>query len=62
MAPVLIGPPPQSERKYPGIAANPFASALFQALVPEIGADFRGGSKALKKVKFAMCRGFGRWS
>jgi hypothetical protein len=28
-------------------------------LAPEIGADFRSGSKALQKVKFATCRAFG---
>lgn len=52
----------ESEAESGEIPANPFASARFRALVPEIGADFRGGWKCLQKVKFAMCRDFGRWS
>jgi len=44
------------------IAANPFASARFQALVPEIGADFGGGSRALQKAKLPTCSHFLRWS
>jgi hypothetical protein len=53
--------PKESEAESPAIAGNPFASARFQALVPEMEHIFSGGWKCPEKAKHPLCRGFWRW-
>lgn len=53
---------PKSNGESTAIAANPFESPRFRALVPEMERKFSGGWKASAKAEIPTCRDFKRWS
>jgi len=64
--PYPCGPTDQLRRRWKArrtaIAANPFVSSPFRALVPEMERKFSGGSNVLQKPKPPTCRDIKRWS